>query len=177
MPLRCLAILSLMAITLLVQGCASREEYAVPLAGHNQSRIPLPAAPVTGTTPIRSDRDHFIAWIPRRLARTATVAEALVQVEWGNAKEQASADLCNGAWLMNGEVTGRAGPYPTTAPEQLGGYAAWYYHVSHKPGFTGCAGIDTQVIYRVMRSSLPDWIIIRTAAPGHSMQSRASLLD
>jgi hypothetical protein len=130
----------------------------------------------TGTVTARSDRDHFIAWIPQRLARTATVAEALVQVEWGNAKEQASADLCNGAWLINGEVTGRIGPYPARAPERLGGYAAWYYHVSHKPGFRGCSGIDAQRIYSTMRSSLPDWIIIRMAAPDDGMQSRASLL-
>ena len=106
MPLRSLAILPLMAVTLLGQGCASRE-YAIQPPGHDQSHNTPPAVPETGTTTVRSDMDHFIAWIPRRLARTATVAEALVQVEWGNAKEQASADLCNGAWLMNGVVGSR----------------------------------------------------------------------
>ena len=100
-----------------------------------------------------------------------------MQVEWGNAKEQASAELCNGAWLINGEVTGRAGPVPATAPERLGGYAAWYYRVSHKPGFKGCAGIESQAIYNRIRSSLPDWIIIRAASPYHSTQSSVSLLD
>ncbi|MDH3899983.1 MAG: hypothetical protein OEU51_02910 [Gammaproteobacteria bacterium] len=176
MPLRSLAIIPLLAITLLLQGCASRQT-AVPPAGNGQSRIGLPAGPETGETVTRSDRDHFIAWIPRGRARTATVAEALVQVEWGNAKEQASTDLCNGAWLINGEVTGRAGPYPATAPERLGGYAAWYYRVSYKPGFKGCAGIESQVIYTMIRSSLPDWIIIRAAEPVRGMQSSASLLD
>ncbi len=106
--------------------------------------------------------DHFIAWIPRHMAQTATVAEALAQVEWGNAKEQAGARLCDGAWLVNGEVIARSGPYPATAPAWLGGYAAWYYRVSHKPGISGCTGSTTREIYSEIRSGLPRWISIRT---------------
>jgi len=154
-------------LLLLVPGCASRQ-YTEPLAGADQD---------TGAANARPDMDHFIAWIPRDRARTATEAEALVQVEWGNAKEQASADLCHGAWLINGEVTGRTGPYPATAPGRLGGYAAWYYRVSHKPGFKGCAGIGSQVIYTSIRSSLPEWISIRVAAPDGRKPSSVSLLD
>jgi hypothetical protein len=123
--------------------------------------------------------DHFIAWVPRHLAQTATVAEALAQVEWGNAKEQAGARLCDGAWLVNGEVTARSGPYHATAPDRLGGYAAWYYRVSHKPGIKGCAGMTTREIYSEIRSGLPRWISIRTtgsADPFNASQQANALL-
>ena len=93
------------------------------------------------------------------------VAEALAQVEWGNAKEQAGASLCNGAWLVNGEVTARSGPYQATAPDRLGGYAAWYYRVSHIPGIKGCPGTTTRELYSEIRSGLPRWISIRASGP------------
>ena len=124
---------------------------------------PAPAAeraagqPVTEINP---ELDHFIAWIPRNRAGTATVAEALAQVEWGNAKEQVGVELCNGAWLMNCEVTGRAGPLPATAPVQLGGYPAWYYRISHKPGFRGCNGMANDALYTQLKANLPRWILL-----------------
>lgn len=125
--------------------------------------------------------DHFIAWVPHHMAQTATVAEALAQVEWGNAKEQAGARLCDGAWLVNGAVTARSGPYRATAPERLGGYAAWYYRVSHKPGIKGCPGITTPEIYSEIRSGLPRWISIRTTESADpftgSRQTNALLIE
>jgi len=124
-------------------------------------------APETGP-----DQDHFIAWIPRQMAQTAAVAEALAQVEWGNAREQAGTRLCAGQWLASGAVTGRIGPYPATAPDRLGGYSAWYYRVSHKPGIRGCAGHATQDIYAAVQSNLPDWIIIRTAGSDGTANNR-----
>lgn len=117
----------------------------------------------TGGDPEASpELDHFIAWVPRHMAQTPTVAEALAQVEWGNAKEQAGARLCGGAWLINGEVTARSGPYPASAPARLGGYPAWYYRVSHKPGIRGCTGTTSREIYAEIRSGLPRWISIQT---------------
>lgn len=150
----------------MTSGCSHVPDRAANTAG----RVPVPAIEVLPSQPVTAndpDLDQFIAWIPRDRAPTATVAEALAQVEWGNAKEQVGAELCGGAWLMNGEVIGRSGPFPATAPARLGGYPAWYYRISHKPGFRGCNGMAVDRLYSELRANLPPWILlIRAAAPG-----------
>jgi hypothetical protein len=161
-----------------LQACSTLHTVNHP-DGYDPPQTAYVSASVTGGPKTNPEMDHFIAWIPRHMAQTATVAEALAQVEWGSAKEEAGAKLCDGVWLVNGEVTGRSGPYPATAPDRLGGYAAWYYRVSHKPGIKGCAGITTRQIYSEIRSSLPRWIIIRTAGsadPGTGSQQLNALL-
>lgn len=157
-----------LALCILVQACSTP---------HTMNRLVDNDLPQTAINPgLASDGpetspelDHFIAWVPLHMAQTATVAEALAQVEWGNAKEQAGARLCGGAWLVNGEVTTRSGPYRATAPDRLGGYAAWYYRVSHKPGIKGCPGITPGVIYSEIRSGLPRWISIRSTGSAYPL--------
>lgn len=152
---------------------------AIPEARvHSPGSETVPAIETARVRPVDPLLDHFIAWVPRDRARTATVAEALAQVEWGNAKEQVAAQLCNGAWLMNGAVAGRSGPEPATAPPELGGYPAWYYHISHQPGFRGCEGMTNDTLYRALRANLPRWIRIIRAQPetaGTSGTARAAL--
>jgi hypothetical protein len=150
-----------LTLCILVQACST------PHAMNNLVDNDMPEATVNSGSAsdgpqTNPELDHFIAWVPRQLARTASVAEALAQVEWGNAKEQAGARLCNGAWLINGEVIARSGPYQATAPERLGGYPAWYYRVSHTPGIKGCPGITTRKLYSEIKAGLPGWISIRT---------------
>jgi hypothetical protein len=123
--------------------------------------------------------DHFIAWIPREDAQTATVAVALVQVKLGNAKGRTGKELCGGAWPMNGEVVDRVGPYPVLAPVTLGGYPAWYYRISHIPGFRGCAETASNDLYRNLKANLPQWITVKTAAVlkhGHGHRTAAASL-
>ncbi|MGB7930756.1 MAG: hypothetical protein WCH04_00790 [Gammaproteobacteria bacterium] len=108
--------------------------------------------------------DHIFAWIPRDRAQTASVAEALVYIELGRAKEEVGKILCGGDWLINSESVGSIGPYPSMAPVILGGYPAWYYHVSHKPGLAGCPAMPAETLYRELGSRLPPWITVRAAS-------------
>lgn len=160
-----------LTLCILIQACST------PHAMNNLVDNGMPQATVNSVSAgdgpdTNPELDHFIAWIPRHIAQTATAAEALAQVEWGNAKEQAGARLCNGAWLVNGEVTARSGPYRATAPDRLGGYAAWYYRVSHIPGIKGCPGITTRKIYSEIKSGLPRWISIRTSESTNPLAGR-----
>jgi hypothetical protein len=155
-------ILTGMAVVM-AAGCA-----AGPGPAHTLDQRPAPALEGVAGQPgaeLAPELDHFIAWIPRDRAATATVAEALAQVEWGNAKEQVGVELCGGAWLMNGDVRGRTGPYPATAPLELGGYPAWYYRISHRPGFRGCNGLPNDALYSQLRANLPSWIVLVRAIP------------
>ena len=108
--------------------------------------------------------DHVFAWIPQAIAKTAAVAEALVHIELGHAKDDVGNELCGGEWLINGVSVASSGPYPSTAPAELGAYPAWYYHVSHKPGLAGCSSIPTERLYREIGNRLPPWITVRGAA-------------
>ena len=107
--------------------------------------------------------DHYIAWVPRDKAQTATVAEAVTHISLVNAREQTAKQLCGGNWVMNGEVTTNIGPLPTTAPEAAGGYPAWYYRISHQPGLRGCPGADSKTLYHAMQENLPEWMDIKAA--------------
>jgi hypothetical protein len=108
--------------------------------------------------------DHIFAWIPRDRAQTASVAEALVYIELGRAKEEVGRILCGGDWLINSASVGSTGPYPATAPAILGGYPAWYFHVSHKPGLAGCPDMPADTLYRELGNRLPPWITVRSAS-------------
>jgi hypothetical protein len=149
---------TVMLFTLVLQpGCT-----AYHAAGSGNS----PRAPGHVFTLPEIDRtqDHLIAWVPLARAQTPTVAEALVHVELANAKEHVGGELCDGAWLLDGEVTARYGPVPATAPQDLGGYAAWYYRISQRPGIMGCSGSPAVELYRELRTNLPHWILLQTAA-------------
>lgn len=166
--------LVLVALILHIQGCA------------------VPAHSPSGNFPAQSsyhftiprtdpDLDHFIAWLPREQARTAAEAEAITHVALGDAREKTGASLCRGAWVMSGPAIARLGPYPATAPAALGGYAAWYYRISHEPGMTGCGDIDSGAVYQELGANLPTWITIRSAAvasgsPGGTL-TRFSMLE
>lgn len=115
-------------------------------------------------TPANPHLDHIFAWIPRDKAQTASVAEALVYIELGRAKEEVGKTLCGGDWLMNSASVESAGPYPGTAPTSLGGYAAWYFRVSHKPGLSGCPDMPAETLYRELGNRLPPWITVRAAS-------------
>ncbi|MEN8206076.1 MAG: hypothetical protein ABFS24_08685 [Pseudomonadota bacterium] len=107
--------------------------------------------------------DHYIAWVPREKAQTASVAEAVTHISLVNARERTAKQLCGGNWVMNSEATANIGPLPTTAPEAAGGYPAWYYRISHRPGLRGCPGTDPQKLYHMLQANLPEWLDIKTA--------------
>jgi hypothetical protein len=119
--------------------------------------------------------DHVFAWIPRDRAKTASVAEALVHIELARAKEEVGTKLCGGGWLLSGHPVESFGPYPATAPVALGGYPAWYYHLSDEPGFTGCATVPTATLYQELGNRLPPWINVRAAALPASAASGTGL--
>lgn len=106
---------------------------------------------------------HYIAWVPRDRAQTATVAEAMTHISLMNAREITAKQLCDGDWVMNSEVTDNIGPLATRAPESAGGYAAWYYRISHRPGLHGCQGTDATKLYHTLQQNLPEWMDISTA--------------
>jgi len=108
--------------------------------------------------------DHIFAWIPRDRAPTATVAEALVHIELGRAMDEVGRSLCGGDWLINGASVDSIGPYLSTAPAILGGYPAWYYHISLDPGLAGCPALPEETLYRELGNSLPPWITFRAAS-------------
>jgi hypothetical protein len=115
-------------------------------------------------TPADPHLDHIFAWIPRDRAKTASVAEALVHIELGQAKDEVGKTLCGGDWLINGASVDSIGPYPSTAPVMLGGYPAWYYHVSHEAGLAGCSAMPTEKLYWELGNRLPPWITVKAAS-------------
>lgn len=107
--------------------------------------------------------DHYIAWVPRDKAQTATVAEAMTHISLVNARQQTARQLCSGDWVISGEVADNIGPLPASAPESAGGYPAWYYRISHRPGLHGCRSTDTRKLYHTLQENLPEWMDVKTA--------------
>ena len=138
---------------MVLQGCTTITGTSTYANSINASNIPA-ADPML---------DHYIAWVPRDKAQTATVAEAVTHISLVNAREQTARQLCNGNWVMNSEATTNIGPLPTTAPEAAGGYPAWYYRISHRPGLLGCPGTDSQKLYHMLQANLHEWVDIKTA--------------
>lgn len=136
-----------------LQGCAATGSLNLPADADSATVIPA-ADPA---------HDHYIAWVPKAQAQTAAIARALTHISLGNARERAGTELCAGSWLLNGQVTTRVGPLPATAPAAAGGYPAWYYRVSKRPGLHGCTAVGNARLYRSVQHYLPDWISIRTA--------------
>jgi hypothetical protein len=156
---------TILSISILVlPGCATRG----PVTETDHAGNPLESVDSTQADP---QFDHVFAWIPQDRARTASVAEALVHIELGRAKEKVGKALCGGSWPINGARVASSGPYPATAPAALGGYPAWYYHSSHEPGFTGCAAVPTATLYRALDDRLPLWIRVEAAVPPVSAAS------
>ena len=140
-------------VLLVLQGCAAT-------GGATLTADATPATDIPAADPAL---DHYIAWVPREMAQTATVAKALTHISLGNAREQAGNELCAGSSLMNRQVTSLVGPLPATAPASAGGYPAWYYRISQAPGLQGCSTIGNVRLYRSLQQKLPDWISIRIA--------------
>ncbi|MGB5441435.1 MAG: hypothetical protein WBN57_02220 [Gammaproteobacteria bacterium] len=114
--------------------------------------------------------DHYIAWIPRDEAQTATVARALAHTALGSARKQAGDHLCSGIWIGNNNITNVIGPLQGWAPAENGGYAAWYYRISHLPGLRGCPTASDAQVYRAMQALLPEWIHVQSAMAGRTEQ-------
>ena len=152
MKMKTVSLIMITVPLLVLQGCSSFSSST----DHAITRSRIPAG-----NPML---DHYIAWIPREQAQTASVAKAIAHISLMNAREQTASQLCAGQWMMQGKVTGNVGPLPATAPEAIGGYPAWYYRVSHLPGLTGCHEKDSQAVYQAMQANLPDWIAIKAAA-------------
>lgn len=138
---------------LILQGCAAT-------GGTALTADSVPATAIPAADPAL---DHYIAWVPRNTAQTATVAKAVTHISLGNARERTSAQLCAGNRLMNRQVTALVGPLPVTAPVAAGGYPAWYYRISQTPGLQGCSVIETARLYHSLRRNLPGWISIKRA--------------
>jgi len=93
----------------LLSGCAThRVDITQDVVGKSDS--------VNDRTPADPRLDHIFAWIPRDRAQTASVAEALVHIELGRAKDEIGRTLCGGDWLITGVSVDNIGPYPSTAP-------------------------------------------------------------
>lgn len=152
-------------VLFVLQGCAAT-------GGASLTAEAVPATDIPAADPAL---DHYIAWVPRDMAQTATVAKALTHISLGNAREQAGNDLCAGSRLMNGQVISLVGPLPATAPTGAGGYPAWYYRISQTPGLQGCSTIGNARLYRSLQQKLPEWISIRTA--GTPSTGALTLLD
>jgi hypothetical protein len=157
MHIRAITAIVMLFALVLQQGCST---YRTTGAGNS----PRATGHAFTIPEIDRTQDHLIAWVPLARAQTPAVAEALVHVELANAKELVGSKLCDGAWPVDGEVTARYGPVPATAPQDLGGYAAWYYRISQRPGLKGCGGSSASELYRKLRASLPQWILLQTAA-------------
>jgi hypothetical protein len=148
---------TLIVLIALLPGCAAHR------VGMSQGDIEKSVG-ISDTPPANPQLDHIFAWIPRDSAQTASVAEALVYIELGRAKEEVGRILCGGDWLINSASVDSTGPYPATAPAILGAYPAWYFHVSHKPGLVGCPAMPAETLYRELGNRLPPWIIVRAAS-------------
>ena len=107
--------------------------------------------------------DHFIAWVPRNLAATPTVARALAHTRLGVARKQAGDELCDGSWVGNKTITNVIGPISVWAGTQNDGYPAWYYRITHLPGLTGCPAANDVAVYQAMQKKLPDWLTVHAA--------------
>jgi len=136
---------------LALHGCAT-------IPGTSDDTMPVAATAIPATD---SMLDHYVAWVPRSMAQTATVAEAMTHISLVNAREQTAKQLCRGDWVMNDKVTETVGPFPAYAPVSSGGYPAWYYRISHRPGLRGCQSIDMQKFYHTLQNNLPEWINIK----------------
>ncbi len=159
---------TLVVLATLLPGCAThRVEFDQGDAGESVA--------VSDMTPADPHLDHIFAWIPRDRAQTASVAEALVHIEMGRAKEEVGKTLCGGDWLISSASVNSIGPYPSTAPVTLGGYPAWYYHVSHKPGLAGCPAMPAETLYRELGNRLPPWITVRAASLQDSEKPGAAI--
>jgi hypothetical protein len=153
MKIRLLPIATVLYLFMALQGCAT--------APRNPSSSELAA---TSAIPLAEPAlDHYIAWIPRDKAQTATVAEALARTTLGSARQLASDRLCNGAWVGDSAVTNVIGPIPVWANTTNGSYPAWYYRISHLPGLRGCTAASDAQLYKAMEASLPGWIRIMPA--------------
>jgi hypothetical protein len=141
------------AILTALQGCTT-------ISGIGTRTNPSAATDIPAADPML---DHYIAWVPRENAQTATVAEAMTHISLVNAREQTARQLCGGNWVMNGEVTDSVGPLLATAPVTAGGYPAWYYRISQRPGLHGCQNTDAQKLYHTLQEHLPAWMDIKTA--------------
>ena len=96
--------LIIVTVTLLaLQGCTT---LSAP-TGHTAAQTVIPVE-----NPVL---DHYIAWIPRELAQTASVAEAMAHISLVNAREQTASQLCAGRWMMQGKVAENIGPLPAMA--------------------------------------------------------------
>ncbi len=159
---------TLITLAALLLGCATQRMEIHEDAG----RKSVGASDMASADP---QLDHVFAWIPRDRARTASVAAALVHIELGRAKDEVGRKLCGGDWLINGASVYSIGPYPSTAPAMLGGYPAWYYHVSHEPGLVGCPAMPTEKLYRELGTKLPQWITVKAASPQASEKPETAI--
>ena len=140
-------------LLLVLQGCAMAPRS--PSTSELAANETIPAA--------EPMLDHFIAWVPREEAQTAIAARALTHTTLGSARKQAGDQLCGGTWVGNSTITNVVGPLQAWATTDNGGYAAWYYRVSHLPGLKGCTTASDVQVYQAMEASLPEWIRVQAA--------------
>ena len=167
---RLLLKLATVYLLLVLQACA--------MAPRGPSSLEVAA---TGAIPLAEPAlDHYIAWVPRDAAQTATVARALTHTTLGSARKQAGDSLCGGSWIGNNSVTNVIGPLRAWAPTASGGYPAWYYRISHKPGLKGCTASTNARVYQAMAAKLPEWLHVQTAWVNTAKQGQlqtVTLLD
>jgi len=160
MRIRLLPIATALYLFMVLQGCAMTPRS--PSSSELAATSAIPA--------VEPALDHYIAWIPRDKAQTATVAKALTHTALGNARKQAGDHLCDGIWVGNSTVTNIIGPIQAWAATTNGGYPAWYYRISHLPGLQGCTTASDAQVYQEMEASLPEWIHVQSASVSSGKQ-------
>lgn len=150
--------------------CACLSACAVPALPHFASLSAVDEA----IPPAPAGLDQYSAWIPASDAPTASVAQAMVHVALGEARQRAGTQLC-GYSLQTGEIIESTGPLRVMRTNGLRTKQYWYYRISQQPGLPGCGNADEKPSYQALRDALPRWIEL---SPAGVDSSRAiGLLD
>lgn len=149
MDMKSLLLVTFAVAMMHLQGCAT------PVTAGNDARNSIP--------PANPALDHYIAWVPRKQAATATVARARTHVALGDAKERTAKSLCDGAWLLDGPVVDRVGPVAVVHAVSGKSVNGWYYRISRSPGIRNCGNASKGEVYESLAAHLPGWLNLETA--------------
>jgi len=128
------------------------------LAGHD-------GAESTASPAYRVDGgNQVVAWVPQSQAATATVAQAVAHIALADAKRAAEAELCNGAWMLSGELHQEQAPELSLAPETLGGNRGWHVQISWDPQLAEC-GLNAHRYAQALSRHLPAWMMTLSGQP------------
>ena len=108
--------------------------------------------------------NQVVAWVPQSRATTATVAQAVAHIALADAKRAAEAELCNGTWMLSGDLHQDQAPELSLAPETLGGDRGWHVRISWDPQLAEC-GLDADSYAQALSRHLPAWMMTLSGQP------------